>query len=125
MTCGNGPDAGTRERTRHIAQKAEHGGLECIGSTREANSCIFCDGKEKAHPESLGENTLKENIQAQDGSKCINPCPSREPVEKDLAAILHCVHCLSFFFQLLAFCPNGLHGKGCAENVISQVRKRP
>ena len=42
MTCGPGPGAGTRERNRFAARKAEHGGLECIGHTKQATTCEMC-----------------------------------------------------------------------------------
>ena len=50
MTCGPGPGAGTRERNRFVARKAEHGGLECLGETKEASTCVAClQGPETRH----------------------------------------------------------------------------
>ena len=52
MTCGPGPGAGTRERNRFVARKAEHGGLECLGETKEASTCVVClRGPTTATPE--------------------------------------------------------------------------
>ena len=79
VTCGNGPDAGTRERTRNIAREAANGGCKCSGSTREATGCVFCDEKKQSSDAvgSYQENSKKKNIKAVDGSKCIGPCPSK------------------------------------------------
>ena len=72
-TCGDNGSAGIRERYRHIAIEAQHGGLPCDADTpKETEECIHC----KIRPDSdelefrkINETYFKEN--------CIPFCPSK------------------------------------------------
>ena len=95
MTCGPGPGAGTRERNRFVARKAEHGGLECIGHTKQAATCQMCTSVANAatSPEEPEDETIDnpiatsttEDLEKTDTSKGARARYKREtqPAESD------------------------------------------
>ena len=71
-TCGDNGNAGTRERYRHIAIEAQHGGLPCDADTpKGTEECIHC----KIRPDS-GELEFRETNETYHKDNCIPFCPS-------------------------------------------------
>ena len=84
-SCGDGPDAGTRVRSRFVAQEAAHGGLECDGVMKETTTCLHCyapntreeyeDKKGESYWETKPKEKRPKAAEAEEEPSCIPYCP--------------------------------------------------